>query len=83
MSTDDQLYSIAHQQVAIRQYAANQGYTIVATYSDEGRSGAALKTRNALEKLLKDVLYERAKFKVILVYDVSRWGRRRPNRLEL
>jgi len=75
MSTDDQIYSIANQQSAIRQYAVDHGYTIVATYSDEGRSGLAIKTREALERLLKDVLYERARFKAILVYDVSRWGR--------
>jgi len=74
MSTDDQLYSIAHQQVAIRTRLM-RATQIVATYSDEGLSRVALKTRDALEKLLKDVLYERAKFKAILVYDVSRWGR--------
>jgi DNA invertase Pin-like site-specific DNA recombinase len=71
MSTDDQLYSITNQQAAIREYAANHGYSIVATYADEGRSGLALKTRQALEKLLKDVLFERARFKVI-------WSMRKP-----
>jgi DNA invertase Pin-like site-specific DNA recombinase len=75
MSTDDQHNSIPIQRAAIQQYAAENGYAVVATYADEGRSGVALRTREALSRLLKDVVTKNAQFKAILVYDVSRWGR--------
>jgi DNA invertase Pin-like site-specific DNA recombinase/DNA-binding winged helix-turn-helix (wHTH) protein len=75
MSTENQQYSIANQKDAIEQYAHEHGYRIVATYSDEARSGISLRRRPALKHLINDVLSEVANFKVILVYDVSRWGR--------
>jgi recombinase/resolvase-like protein len=75
MSTDDQQFSIANQQVAIEQYANKHGFTIVATYSDPGKSGLALQHRQGLRALLRDVTGESPKYRAILVYDVSRWGR--------
>jgi DNA invertase Pin-like site-specific DNA recombinase len=75
MSTDNQQYSIANQKDAIEEYASNHGYVIVTTYADEGRSGVGIKTRDGLQQLLREVVGGEAQFKVILVYDVSRWGR--------
>ncbi len=75
MSTEGQQYSIANQQAAIRQYASDHGLTIVRTYADEGRSGLTLHGRPALVRLLADIQEGRADYEVVLVYDVSRWGR--------
>jgi DNA invertase Pin-like site-specific DNA recombinase len=75
MSTDDQQNSIPIQQSAIRRYAAAQGYEVVATYSDSGRSGVEIKHRSGLRQLLQDVVEGQSRFRAILVYDVSRWGR--------
>ncbi len=75
MSTDHQKYSTENQADAIAAYAARRNLTIVRTYADEGRSGLRLDNRDALKKLISDVQNGRADFGVILVYDVSRWGR--------
>jgi DNA invertase Pin-like site-specific DNA recombinase len=75
MSDKMQQYSIANQQLAIREYAAQHGFEIVKAYSDPDRSGVVAKHRTGLSELLKDVITGNARYKVILVYDVSRWGR--------
>ena len=75
MSTDMQRYSIENQSETISRYAAERGLTIVRSYEDTGRSGLRLEGRDALKNLLADVRSGRADFKVILAYDVSRWGR--------
>lgn len=75
MSTDHQRYSTANQEAAIADYAEQHGMAIIQTYQDEGKSGLALEGRDALRHLLKDVEGGQARFKAILVYDVSRWGR--------
>lgn len=75
MSTEDQQYSIVNQEAAIQKYASSHGYAVVLTYADAGKSGVEIKHRNALRRLLSDVLSGQAGFKAILVYDVSRWGR--------
>lgn len=75
MSTEHQRYSTENQSEAIAAYAAHRRITIVRTYSDEGRSGLRLDGRDALKQLIEDVRNSRADFKIILVYDVSRWGR--------
>ncbi len=74
MSTEDQQYSITNQEAAIRTYAKSRGYVVVSTYADAGKSGIEIKHRKELRRLLSDVMSGRAQFKVILVYDVSRWG---------
>ena len=74
MSTEHQQYSTANQSAAISEYAAQHGFVIVSTYSDESRSGVVLKRRTSLQQLLRDVQHGPS-FKAILVYDVSRWGR--------
>lgn len=75
MSIDDQRYSIENQKAAILEYAKLHGFEIVRTYADLGKSGIVLKHRTGLHKLLQDVMSTAIDYKVILVYDVSRWGR--------
>ena len=75
MSTEDQQYSIANRKVAINAYAKGHGYVVISTYADTGKSGVKIKHRHDLRRLLSDVVSGQAQFKVILVYDVSRWGR--------
>jgi DNA invertase Pin-like site-specific DNA recombinase len=75
MSTDHQKYSTENQADAIREYAALKQLDIVTTYADEGKSGLNLAGRDALKRLIDDVQTGRAEFGVILVLDVTRWGR--------
>ena len=75
MSTDMQRQSIENQSEAIALYAARRGLTILRSYEDAGKSGLRLGRRDALKTLIDEVKSGRADFKIILVYDVSRWGR--------
>ena len=75
MSTEKQIYSTDNQMAAIASYALTNGFQIVQTYADEGRSGLQLKGRAALQALLRDVLSGEQGYQAILVFDVSRWGR--------
>src|SRR5258706_11290099 len=75
MSTEHQQYSLENQSTAIQRYADSQGFEVVRTYSDAARSGLVLKRRITLRKLLQDVVSGDPGYRVILVYDVSRWGR--------
>lgn len=75
MSTDHQRYSTENQAEAIARYAARRGIEIVHTYADEGKSGLQIDGRDALKTLIEDVQRGRVDFEIILVYDVSRWGR--------
>ncbi len=75
MSTEHQKYSTENQGEAIRAYATTHGMKIVRTYADAGKSGLSIKGRDALQRLIEDVETGTADFEVILVYDISRWGR--------
>ena len=75
MSTEHQKYSTDNQLEAINRYAERRGYEVVRVYTDEGKSGLRLAGRDALQRLLNDVEDAITDFKVVLVYDVSRWGR--------
>lgn len=75
MSTEHQKYSTENQADAIQRYAERRRIEIVRTYADEGKSGLSLDGRDALKRLFDDVQSGRADFTIILVYDVSRWGR--------
>ena len=75
MSTEHQQYSIANQSATIALYAAAHGIGIVRSFSDEGKSGTTIKGRRALQDLLAVVKSGNADFNLVLVYDVSRWGR--------
>lgn len=74
-STEHQKYSTTHQESALRKYAAQHDFEVVAIYRDEGKSGLTLEGRHGLLSLLNDVQSGRAGYSAILVYDVSRWGR--------
>jgi DNA invertase Pin-like site-specific DNA recombinase len=75
MSKDFQQYSIENQTASISEYAVRNGFDVVKTYTDAGRSGVVLKSRAGLTSLLADVVKGGVEFKTVLVYDVSRWGR--------
>src|SRR5271170_4241608 len=75
MSTEHQQYSLENQSTAILNYAESHGFRVVRTYSDAAKRGLVLRHRKGLQQLLKDVVSETPDYKVILVYDVSRWGR--------
>ena len=75
MSTEHQRYSTENQSDAIRKYAENHNMEIVRTYSDSGKSGLKIEGRDALKQLIDDVDGGDTGFDVILVYDISRWGR--------
>jgi DNA invertase Pin-like site-specific DNA recombinase len=75
MSREHQQYSIQNQVTAILAYAQAKGFEVVETYCDSGRSGLLLSGRPGLTRLLQDVISGTARYKTILVYDVSRWGR--------
>ena len=75
MSTEHQNYSTDHQRAKIREYAIGKGIEIVREYVDEGRSGLDIKRRIGLSNLIHDVQSGKADFQLIIVYDVSRWGR--------
>ena len=73
-STDLQEFSIENQMQVISQYARSNGIEIIRTYADEG-SGLTLQGRSGLQQLIFDVLGGATNLDLILVYDVSRWGR--------
>jgi DNA invertase Pin-like site-specific DNA recombinase len=75
MSTEHQKYSTENQADAIRNYAEQHGMEIVRTYSDAGKSGLNIEGRKGLRQLIDDIERGTADFNVILVYDISRWGR--------
>lgn len=75
MSTEHQQYSTENQSQRIDDYAAKSGIQIIRTYADEGKSGLRIEGRSGLQELLRVVNSGQADFKMILVYDVSRWGR--------
>jgi len=68
-------YSTDTQSDKIRDYASKRDIEIVRTYADEGKSGLSIFGRTGLQKLLSDVDSGQADFNLILVYDISRWGR--------
>jgi DNA invertase Pin-like site-specific DNA recombinase len=75
MSTEHQQYSTENQADRFREYAERNNIEIVTTYADEGKSGLNIGGRSGLQKLLADVKSGNVDFELILVYDVSRWGR--------
>ena len=75
MSTDHQKYSTENQGVAIREYADRRNIELVKIYTDGGRSGLNFSGRSALQNLIADVQEETKEYSIILIYDVTRWGR--------
>lgn len=75
MSTDHQKYSTENQADAIREYANRYNIEIIRTYTDAGKSGLKLDGRDALKQLIDDVQAGGVPYSMILVLDVTRWGR--------
>lgn len=75
MSTEHQQYSTQNQSDKIQEYADRRNIEIVRTYADEGKSGLSVGGRASLQRLIDDVESDNTDFNMILVYDVSRWGR--------
>jgi len=75
MSTDHQECSIEIQAAAIALYAASHNMGIVRSYVDAGKSGLTIARRLGLKELIRTVTRKQADYQVVLVYDVSRWGR--------
>jgi hypothetical protein len=74
-STDHQKYSTLNPSAANHAYAEAHNMEIVRTYADDGKSGLSIRRRDGLKNLLSDIQEGAANFSVVLVYDVSRWGR--------
>ncbi|AKE61936.1 recombinase [Citrobacter amalonaticus Y19] len=75
MSTEHQKYSQDNQSAYIHEYAARHNIVIKHSYNDAGKSGLNLSGRVGLQSLLDDVINHRINISVVLVYDVSRFGR--------
>nr|WP_232830351.1 recombinase family protein [Oceanicella sp. SM1341] len=75
MSTEHQQYPTQNQSKTIREYAERRGIEIIKTYSDDAKSGLIIGGRRALQQMISDVESGAAEYRVILVYDVTRWGR--------
>jgi len=75
MSTDNQKYSTENQMAVIREYAERHNMEIVFVYEDDGRSGLNISGRRGLQQLIHDVESKTKEFSVILVLDITRWGR--------
>jgi resolvase-like protein len=73
--TEHQQSSTQGQADKIKAYADAHGMEIVRTYADEGKSGLSTSGRASLTNLIADIEAGDVDFTVILVYDVSRWGR--------
>lgn len=75
MSSRPQDHSIEHQCAQLGAYADEHDLEIVKVYADPGKSGLRINGRDGLQELMADVQSGKTEFQVILVYDVSRWGR--------
>jgi DNA invertase Pin-like site-specific DNA recombinase len=75
MSTEHQQYSIENQTAAMEAYAVRRQMEIVKTYTDGGKSGLSFSGRDGLQSLIADVQAGTTEYSVILVLDITRWGR--------
>lgn len=75
MSTEHQQYSIENQTAAMEAYALRRQMEIVKTYTDGGKSGLSFIGRDGLQSLIADVQAGTTEYNVILVLDITRWGR--------
>lgn len=73
MSSDTQETSIGDQRLAVEQYAAANGYTIVHEYADRGISGWKSKEQLAFQELIGAA--SGGAFKAVLCWDQDRFSR--------
>lgn len=74
-SSDRQEQSLADQRTAITRYATQAGLRIVREYVDDAISGADSVKRRAFQQMMQDAQAPRRDFRLVLVFDVSRFGR--------
>ena len=55
MSTEHQDYSLSNQSAAIREFALKEGFSVIRTYTDGGRSGLNISARPGLKALIRDI----------------------------
>ncbi|MDO9433979.1 recombinase family protein [Hydrogenophaga sp.] len=75
MSTSQQDLSIGTQLAAIHSYAEVNNLQVIRVYEDAARSGLGITNREGMKSMIRDVMETPRPFDVVLVYDVSRWGR--------
>lgn len=76
MSSEKQNYSTSHQRTKVAEYAVGRSMQVIREYADDGWSGLlGVRGRPGLSKFIADVQSGAADFSIIIVYDVSRWGR--------
>jgi DNA invertase Pin-like site-specific DNA recombinase len=75
MSSSPQDRSIEHQCHQLHQYAEEHDIEIIKIYADAGKSGLCINGRDGMQQLMADVQARNTDFEMVLVYDVSRWGR--------
>lgn len=74
MSSDEQSLSLPQQQKEVRRLCESNGWVIVDTYPDEGKSGSKeISKRTAFHRMIEDA--KAGKFQAIVCYDTSRFGR--------
>ncbi|HEX5132082.1 MAG TPA: recombinase family protein [Candidatus Krumholzibacteria bacterium] len=79
-STDRQLQSIPDQRTAVKRYAAERGFSLVAEYVDDAVSGTSVDGRRDFKRLLHDALSPEPSFRTVIVYEISRFSRDEPMR---
>lgn len=75
MSTDHQQYSLQNQSAFNQGYAKEHDMELIVSYADSGKSGVTISGRQGLQQLIEDVTNHFVDIEVVLVYDVSRFGR--------
>ncbi len=75
VSTEEQKnrQTIRSQLEELPKYAAKQGWTVIGTYKDDGRSGESIMARPEFQRLLRDA--EAGTFDVVLAIDRDRLAR--------
>lgn len=66
---------MAKQAESVSVYAKRHGIEIVATYEDSGKGGLTTDGRDGLRRLMQDVSSAHTSFSILLMQDISRWGR--------
>lgn len=66
--------SIPNQKAAIERFASTQGWAVAGWYVDESRSGSKIEGRDAFQRLMRDAA-SGGRFDVVVVYDLTRFGR--------
>src|SRR5688572_11562756 len=65
--------SIPNQQAGIEQFVNASGWRLVDWYVDECKTGSKIEGRDAFQQMMRDAANDR--FNVIVVFDVTRFGR--------